>query len=177
MPIVASPPLAPTQPAYPTPEIGDDDYPAPAGGYIKQLASLMKTFQMPDYIWDGILQKRFCYSLTGPTGTGKTLFGMLLSAHVAIGRALCGLDVERGPVIYFAAENPTDVLMRWFGLTKAMGLDPATLDVHIVEGVVPLSRAADHIRAECVLENLETRPRHYRHQRGVFRGRRRQRQR
>jgi hypothetical protein len=155
--LISSPSIAPVMPlpeGVPSPQ-AENEFPARAGGYLKHLADLMKTFQMPDYLWDGILQKRFCYSPTGPTGTGKTTIGMLLAAHAAIGRALCGLDVERGSVLYFAAENPTDVLMRWFGLTKAMGLDPATLDVHIIEGVVPLSRAADHIRAECVLKNLK----------------------
>src|SRR5262245_45675118 len=29
-------------------------------------------FVPPDYLIDGLLQRRFCYSLTAPTGAGKT---------------------------------------------------------------------------------------------------------
>ncbi len=151
VPTVESPSLAP---GTPLPVLPDDEFPRPPGGFTKRLGEVLKYFDMPDYLWDGILQKRFCYAMTGPTGTGKTAVAMLIAAHVATGRSLCGLDVEKGQVIYFAGENPTDVQMRWLGLTKTMGLDPDAIDIHMIEGVLPISKVADQIRAECEARGL-----------------------
>jgi RecA-family ATPase len=81
----------------------------------------------PDYLVDGILQRRFCYSMTAQTGVGKTTVAMRLAAHVAIGKSLGEIGVERGSVLYFAGENPTDVQMRWLGLCKEMGTLTRTL--------------------------------------------------
>jgi hypothetical protein len=122
---------------------------------LKKLGGWMRDFVAPLYLWEDILIKRFCYSMTAATGTGKTAVGMLLAAHVAIGQALCGKDVERGTVIYLAGENPTDVQMRFFGMCQTMTLDPDKLDIHIIEGVVDISKHADQIRAECKADNLE----------------------
>jgi hypothetical protein len=128
----------------------------PAGGLLTKLGDRLKNFVLPDYLWDGILMKRFCYSLTAQTGTGKTAIALLLAAHVATGRSLCGLDVEKGQVIYFAGENPVDVDMRWLGLCQVMGLDPDALEVAILPFAGPLSKYADAIRGEC--ETRDVRP-------------------
>jgi hypothetical protein len=144
---------APTQPAYPTPQT-EDEFPAPAGGFTQRLGDWLKTFVLPEYLWDNILIKRFCYSLTAQTGIGKTAIMLLLAAHVAIGKSLCGKDVEKGSVLYLAGENPTDVQMRFLGLCHEMRLDPDALDVHIVAGVVPLSQVAGKIAAECEAKHL-----------------------
>jgi AAA domain/Bifunctional DNA primase/polymerase, N-terminal len=87
-------------------------------------------FVAPDYLIDGIFQRRFCYSHTAQTGVGKTAQDLRLAAHVATGQALCGIEVQKGTVLYLCGENPTDVQMRWIGLTHEMGLDPDSLDVH-----------------------------------------------
>ena len=79
---------------------------------------------------------------------------MLLSAHVSLGRALGALDVAKGSVLYFAGENPTDIQMRWLGLTREMGMDPATADVHFISGVYPLSQVAEQIAAEAAAKGL-----------------------
>jgi hypothetical protein len=97
-------------------------------------------FTPPDYLVDGILQRRFCYSLTAQTGTGKTTVAMRIAAHVALGKSINEIEVERGTVLYFAGENPTDVEMRWFGLTKEMGIDPKTTDVIFVYGTMHFSK-------------------------------------
>lgn len=145
--------LQPAQPAFPLPS-QDDEFPAPTGGFMQRLGDRLRSFVLPEYLWDGILMKRFCYSLTAQTGVGKTAMALLIAAHVAIGKALCGLDVERGTVIYFAGENPVDVDMRWFGLCLLMGLDPDTIDVHIIAGVVPLSKVTGKIADECKAKHL-----------------------
>jgi hypothetical protein len=54
---------------------------------------------------------------------------------VATGRPLGGRDVVKGHAIYFAFENPTDIQMRWLGLTQEMRIDPEKADVHFVSGV------------------------------------------
>src|SRR5690606_15726048 len=99
-------------------------------------------------------QRRFAYSLTAQTGTGKTAVAMRLAAHVATGRPLGNIDVQQGTVLYFAGENPTDVRMRWLGLTHAMGLNPDELNVHFIEGVQPLSSVAEQITSEVVAKGL-----------------------
>jgi hypothetical protein len=116
--------------------------------YLLSSGAFVRGFVPPDYLLDGILQKGFLYSLTAQTGVGKTTIAMLVTAHVSIGRMLGGLDVAKGPVIYFAGENPTDVRMRWLGLTRAMNIDPDTADVHFIDGVVPLSQTAESISKE-----------------------------
>ncbi len=126
----------------------NEEYPTPEGGFTKTLAQSLAGFTPPDYLIDGILQRRFCYSLTAQTGVGKTTVAMRLAAHVAIGKPLNEIGVERGAVLYFAGENPTDVQMRWLGLCKEMNLDPATLDIHVVEGSMHLSKVAERITRE-----------------------------
>lgn len=126
----------------------------PAGDLIKSSAEFIKGFVPPEYLIDGMLQRRFCYSMTAQTGVGKTAIAMLLSSHVEAGRALDGLDVAKGPVLYFAGENPTDIQMRWLGLTKETKTDPETANVHFVPGVVPLSKVATRIAAEVTAKGL-----------------------
>jgi hypothetical protein len=122
---------------------------------IKSSGQFVAGFVPPDYLVDGVLQRRFCYSMTAQTGVGKTAVAMLITAHVATGRSLGTLDVAKGSVIYFAGENPTDIQMRWLGLTQEMAIDPATADVHFIEGVVPLLQTAEQISLEVTKKNLQ----------------------
>jgi hypothetical protein len=164
LPTVASPPTQPDQappPAYPLPtgdqatQDNEEAYPTPPNGYLKTLGNSLRNFAMPIYIWDDILQTKFIYSFTAQTGTGKTAIAMLLALHVALGRALAGKDVEQGQVVYLAGENPTDVQMRWLGLLQTYKIDPDALQVHMIEGVLPLSKHADRIKAECEQKGLK----------------------
>lgn len=156
--LAKSPSIVPTlAPGTPGPQVlaeDEESYPTPPGGFMQRLGDRLKNFVLPQYLWDGVLIKGFVYSLTAQTGAGKTATALLFAAHVALGKALCSRDVEKGSVIYFAGENPDDVDMRWLGLCHLMGLDPDTLDVHIVPGVVPLSMVADRIRQECEAKRL-----------------------
>jgi RecA-family ATPase len=116
--------------------------------FLKTSAQFVRGFVPPDYLVDGIFQRRFCYGITGKTGSGKTVIGMRIAAHTVTGRPLAGRDVAKGSVIYLAGENPTDVQMRWLGLTQEMGIDPNAADMHFIEGVVPLSQTAEAISTE-----------------------------
>jgi hypothetical protein len=132
-PTVSSPPVAPA---------------APSKSLIKHSAEFLQGFVPPDYILDGVLQRGFCYSMTAKTGTGKTAVAMCFSAHVATGRPLNGLSVAQGEVIYLAGENPTDIQMRWLGLTQEMKIDPATVPVYFLPGVIPISQNVAAITQE-----------------------------
>src|ERR1700722_7243874 len=71
-------------------------------------------FEPPDYLIDGILQRRFVYSMTAATGHGKTAVALLMSKLISsVSRSSLGTHaVDHGKVVYFAGENPDDLRMR-----------------------------------------------------------------
>lgn len=89
-------------------------------------------FVPPEYLIDGILQRRFCYSMTGMTGIGKTSLALRIAAHVAHGLPLANRAVEQGRVLYLAGENPDDVRMRWIKLCEEMGLNAYDENIGVV---------------------------------------------
>lgn len=115
--------------------------PTHSGLKIQSSAEFVSGFVPPDYVLDGILQRGFLYSLTAPTGTGKTAVGLRVMAHVALGRSLAGRDVQKGPVAMLAGENADDVRMRWVGLSEHMGFAPSEMDAHFVPAVFDVSEA------------------------------------
>ena len=126
----------------------------PLPDMIQDSGTFVREFIPPDYLIDGILQRRFCYSLTAQTGVGKTAVAMLISSLVATGRPIGDIAVEKGSVLYFAGENPTDIRTRWLGLTHVLRMDPKIMDVHFVPGAHPLSQIADTINQEIARKNL-----------------------
>ncbi|QIG92087.1 AAA family ATPase [Bradyrhizobium sp. 6(2017)] len=150
-----------TKPANPVPgpttgnEEAENDFPTPPGGFLQMPQTFGDDFVVTDYLIDGILQRGFCYSLTAQTGTGKTVMGLRKAAHVAIGRPLGNLEVERGKVLYLAGENPEDVKMRWFGLTREMGIDPKQTDVIFIFGAMHLSKTRGRIEREIVAARVK----------------------
>jgi hypothetical protein len=59
---------------------------------IQSSARFTENYVPPDYLIDGLLQRRYCYSLTAPTGTGKTA---LESQCCAGGRTACSTDADQ----------------------------------------------------------------------------------
>jgi AAA domain/Primase C terminal 2 (PriCT-2) len=119
------------------PDTEQDDNPrAPEGCPVVLLSSREFTadFTPPDYLVDGILQRRFFYSCTAMTGAGKTAWALYVAACVALGRPIGRHGVERGAVSYLAGENPTDVQMRWIAMAEHMDFDDKNIDVHFVVG-------------------------------------------
>ncbi len=106
---------------------------------IKSSAEFVAGFVPPDYLIDGLIQRRFVYSLTGPTGSGKTTVMMRIIAHVARGMTVDEREIEKASVLYFAGENPDDVRMRWIKLCEEMGIDPDGMDVFFLPGTPPIS--------------------------------------
>jgi hypothetical protein len=115
---------------------------------IQSSAQFTGSFVPPDPLISGILQRQFIYALTGHTGRGKTAIALLFAAHVALGRRLGDLDVEKGRVLVLAGENPTDAKMRWIALSQQMHFDRNTIDVHWIEGTLKFSESVEQIRRE-----------------------------
>ncbi|RXG85350.1 AAA family ATPase [Bradyrhizobium zhanjiangense] len=115
---------------------------------IKSSAQFLEGFTPPDYLIDGLVQRRFLYSVTAPTGHGKTAVALLISAHKALGLPIGKHEVDPGRVLYFAGENPDDVRMRWIALSERMGFDPKTIDVHFLEGTFKVSELVARIKQE-----------------------------
>ncbi len=113
---------------------------------IQSSSEFIKDFKPPDYLIKGLIQRRFFYSITARTGSGKTAICLRLAAHVGRGLPLGKRDVCRGRVLYFAGENPDDIRMRWIAMLEQLGEDP--VDVHFVTGHCKLSAVAAQIRAE-----------------------------
>jgi 5S rRNA maturation endonuclease (ribonuclease M5) len=113
-------------------------------------AEFVAGFSPPDYLIEGLLQRRFLYSLTAGTGTGKTAIALLLTIHVSQGRNLGELEIAKGAVLYFAGENPDDVRMRWMAMTQHTdALTPEDIDnVFFVPGVYKFSEIDQRIRGE-----------------------------
>jgi hypothetical protein len=115
---------------------------------IKTSAEFVRDFVPPDYVLVGILQRRFLYSMTGRTGSGKTSKTLLLTASAALGIPFGGHLTKKTRVLYAAAENPTDVRMRWIALAAEMNFDTDTIEVYFTDQRFSLSTMLDTLRAE-----------------------------
>ncbi len=119
-----------------------------ASSFVQSSAAFIADFEPPDYLWDGVLQRRFCYAMTGATGGGKTAVALFLAASTALGRIVAGRQIERGRVLYFAGENPDDVRMRWIAMAQHMSFDLNAIDVHFIPGVFSLDEIEERVREE-----------------------------
>ncbi|HMF29731.1 MAG TPA: AAA family ATPase, partial [Candidatus Cybelea sp.] len=125
-------PGAQEQPQAPQP--GSDKPPPPF--YLK--TEFVRGFRPPDYLIDGLLQRRFVYSLTGPTGHAKTAIALLMAQLVSCNdpNAMLGnRKVEHGRVVYFVGENPDDIRMRVIGADWMRNDDPMSDVIVFVPGV------------------------------------------
>jgi DNA polymerase len=93
----------------------------PTGITILSKAEFVRGFVPPDYVVDGVLQRRFLYSLTGQVGHAKTAIALRLAASVDHGSTLAGHSVARGRVAYLVGENADDVRMRVIGDDSILG--------------------------------------------------------
>lgn len=128
----------------------------PSGPLILSSAQFVAGFVPPSYLIDGLLQRRFVYSMTGPTGHGKTTVMLCIVYHIAQGLPLDGREVEKSRVLYFAGENPDDVRMRWIKLCEEKRVEPDDMDVFFLPGSPPIGNA--EIRAMIDRETKEHGP-------------------
>jgi hypothetical protein len=80
-------------------------------------------FVPPNYLIDGVLQRRFLYALTGQTGHYKTAVALRIMQLVCSpsGGVLAGHAVTPGRAAYLVGENPDDVRMRVIGDNSIVG--------------------------------------------------------
>jgi uncharacterized membrane protein len=114
-------------------------------------ARFTSDFTPPDYLIDGLLQRRFIYSLTAPTGAGKTAVALLIAAYVALAMLIGGRRTTAGRVLYFAGENPDDVRMRWIAMAEHLGFDIKNITVRFIPGAYKLAELAARIKQEVEL--------------------------
>jgi hypothetical protein len=115
---------------------------------LQSSAQFIAGFTPPDYVVSGVLQRSFLYAMTGKTGAGKTAILLLLAAHVAEGRPIGDHDIEKGPVLYFAGENPGDACARWIAMSQQIDFDAEAIEVFFIPGVFKISAMHDRIRNE-----------------------------
>jgi AAA domain len=111
---------------------------APQRLSILSKAEFIRGFVAPDYLIDGLLQRRFIYALTGQTGHAKTAVALLIGQLVSSidKNAMLGFHhVDKGRVVYFVGENPDDVRMRVIG-SDAQRKDDITGDnISFIPGI------------------------------------------
>jgi hypothetical protein len=120
----------------------------PNGNLIQSNAEFIKRFVPPDYLFDGIIQRRFLYALTAPTNAGKTAVGLRLAVHVITGWPLVKLTVEQGKVLFLAGENPDDVRMRWIKQCEDLGIGWAVENMFWIAGRLSISQMRQRIDQE-----------------------------
>jgi AAA domain len=121
---------------------------APPLRLISSSAEFVAGFVPPEYVVVGLLQRQFLYSNTGQTGAGKTAVMLRLAASVALGITFAGHETKKVRVLYAAAENPTDVRMRWIALAQHMGFDINTIEVYFTQDRFKISQMKAKLRAE-----------------------------
>jgi len=128
-----------------------DEEPAEADAptsFIQSSGEFVRGFVPPDYIVDGILQRRFIYTMTARTGAGKTALALVLATQVALGKAIGKYEVTQGRVLYFAGENPDDVRMRWIAMAQNYDFDIETIPVCFVPGTFKISQIMARVSKE-----------------------------
>jgi hypothetical protein len=127
---------------------------APLPDLLTSSAEFIGAFVPPEFLIDGVVQRRYFYSMTAQTGVGKTSIAMRWMAHVVAGRPIGDSEVQQGSVLYFAGENPDDVRARWLVLSREMGIDPNTDKVTWIVGAKDLNATAQQISAEVARKGL-----------------------
>jgi len=110
-----------------------------------------KDFRPPDYLVDGMVQKGYLYSLTGPTGHGKTPISMLMGSAVARGMPYHNKPTRQGAVLFLAGENADDIRARYIALASHEGFDIGAIPFYFIDGVIDIAGEMARITAEAAL--------------------------
>jgi hypothetical protein len=118
------------------------------GWRIQSAADFVADFVAPEYLIDGVVQRGRLYTFTAPTGSGKTSVMLYAATAIATGGQFCGLDVERGDVLFLAGENPDDVRARIIAQLDAMQMDPRDCNMHFIAGTFSIRADLDRLIQE-----------------------------
>ncbi|SIO53793.1 AAA domain-containing protein [Bradyrhizobium erythrophlei] len=127
---------------------------APLPDMLTSSAEFIGAFVPAEFLIDGIVQRRYFYSMTAQTGVGKTAIAMRWMAHVVSGKPIGDREVQQGSALYFAGENPDDVRARWLVLSREMGIDPNTDKITWIVGAKDLNATATQISGEVARKGL-----------------------
>jgi hypothetical protein len=105
----------------------------------------------PDFVVDDIMQRGWLYSLTAPTGHGKTAVALEIAMRVATGTPLGEAGCRQGAVVYLAGENADDVRARCL-MAAERELERfnqhAGLPIHFLDRVIKMEENIDWLFAE-----------------------------
>lgn len=101
---------------------------------LQTAADFTADFIAPEYLIEGVVQRGRLYTLTAPTGSGKTAVMLYIGTAMSLGQAVCDRETEPGDVIYMAGENPDDVRGRVIATMDAQGINPADCRLHFIPG-------------------------------------------
>lgn len=119
---------------------------------MQSAADFTADFVAPEYIIDGIIRRGCLYTLTAPTGSGKTAVMLYASAAISMGMNFGDAEVEHGDVIFLAGENPDDVRARAIATLEFYGIKPEECRLHFIAGTFSLR--ADMARLKEKAESL-----------------------
>lgn len=119
---------------------------------ILSKAEFMAQLTLPDFLVDGLLQRRFMYALTGQTGHAKTAVALLIAQLVssADNNAMLGARrVGKGRVIYFVGENPEDVRYRVVGSDAQRSDEPDRDNIWFIPGIFDIAEMIGTLKTDC----------------------------
>ncbi len=125
-------------------------------------SELDNNYQAPDEIVEGVLTAGAGSILYGDSNSGKTFLALDMSVHVALGYTWMSRRIEKGMVIYLAAESPTSVISRVQAWQMHHGLKVKNLcivenpidlfsDDADTNSIVELVKALEHERGQKAL--------------------------
>ncbi len=127
----------------------------PAAWKVQSAAEFTADFIAPEYVVEGVIQRGRLYTLTAPTGHGKTSAMIYIASHIATGRHVCGQETERGAVLFLAGENPDDVRARVIAASEVYDLDLENTDLHFIAGTFSIRQSLQVLAEEAAkLPNL-----------------------
>lgn len=133
----------------PPPQANGHDPQAPPAPEVLHKPEFTAHLARPEYLIDGILQRRFIYAMTGQTGHAKTAIALRLCKLVSQTKPgmLAGHAVDHGRVLYLVGENPDDVRMRVVGEDAANPEDAAKDDAWFVPGIFNIDLMFAHLES------------------------------
>lgn len=91
-------------------------------------------FKPKAFLLKGIIEEGRLYTMTGPTGTGKTAIALLIGMNIARGIPVGNLKTKKRPVLFLAGENPDDVRTRYIAMLEQAGINADDVPMYFREG-------------------------------------------